>query len=111
MRLVIVTGMSGAGKSTALKMLEELLPFHGVDIICGAKVTGFRDGKVSYETAGAEKNLEADSVVLCAGYRSADELYEEVKFEAAELYCLGDAEKVSNIMYAIWNAFEVANHI
>ena len=66
---------------------------------------------MSYETAGAEKNLEADSVVLCAGYRSADELYEELKFEAAELYCLGDAEKVSNIMYAIWNAFEVANHI
>ncbi len=106
-----IMAVNGPICSANREMLEELLPFHGADIICGAKVTGFRDGKVSYETAGAEKNLEADSVVLCAGYRSADELYEELKFEAAELYCLGDAEKVSNIMYAIWNAFEVANHI
>ena len=106
-----IMAVNGPICSANREMLEELLPFHGVDIICGAKVTGFRDGRVSYETAGAEKKLEADSVVLCAGYRSADELYEELKFEAAELYCLGDAEKVSNIMYAIWNAFEVANHI
>ena len=50
-------------------------------------------------------------MILCVGYRSADELYQELKFEVSDLYLLGDAEKVSNIMYAIWNAFEVANHI
>ena len=74
-------------------------------------MTGFRDGSVSFETKGEKQELPADSVILCVGYRSADELYRELKFEVSDLYLLGDAEKVSNIMYAIWNAFEVANHI
>ena len=92
-------------------MLEELLPFHGVNIICNAKVTGFKDGAVSYETAGKAEKLDTDSVILSVGYRSADELYHELEFDVADLYLLGDAGKVSNIMYAIWDAFEVANHI
>ena len=93
------------------EMLEELLPFHGVDIICNAKVTGFQDGAVSYETDGKAEKMDADSVILSVGYRSADELYHELEFDVADLYLLGDAGKVSNIMYAIWDAFEVANHI
>lgn len=44
-------------------------------------------------------------------YRSENALYEELKFDIDDLYLLGDAHKVSNIMYAIWDAFEVANHI
>jgi len=33
------------------------------------------------------------------------------KNDIDEVYLLGDAKNVSNIMYAIWDAFEVANHI
>ena len=40
-----------------------------------------------------------------------DDLYQSLEFDIPELYCLGDSKKVSNIMYAIWDAFEVANHI
>lgn len=38
-------------------------------------------------------------------------LYHELEFEVPEIYLLGDAKKVGNIMYGIWDAFEVANHI
>lgn len=93
------------------EMLEALLPFHGVKSICGVKVTGFREGQAVFEKDGEEKAVPADSVVLCVGYQSADELYRELEFEIPELYLLGDAGKVSNIMYAVWDAFEVANHI
>ena len=31
--------------------------------------------------------------------------------EISESYLIGDARKVGNIMYAIWDAFEVANSI
>lgn len=106
-----IMAVNGPICSANKEMLEELLPFHGVEIVCEAKVTGFRDGSVSFETKGEKQELPADSVILCVGYRSADELYQELKFEVSDLYLLGDAEKVSNIMYAIWNAFEVANHI
>ncbi len=106
-----IMAVNGPICSANKEMLEELLPFHGVNIICNAKVTGFKDGAVSYETAGKAEKLDADSVILSVGYRSADELYHELEFDVADLYLLGDAGKVSNIMYAIWDAFEVANHI
>lgn len=106
-----IMAVNGPICSANKEMLEELLPFHGVNIICNAKVTGFKDGAVSYETDGKAEKLDADSVILSVGYRSADELYHELEFDVADLYLLGDAGKVSNIMYAIWDAFEVANHI
>lgn len=106
-----IMAVNGPICSANKEMLEELLPFHGVDIICNAKVTGFKDGAVSYEADGKAEKLDADSVILSVGYRSADELYHELEFDVADLYLLGDAGKVSNIMYAIWDAFEVANHI
>ena len=106
-----IMAVNGPICSANKEMLEELLPFHGVDIICNAKVIGFQDGAVSYETDGKAEKLDADSVILSVGYRSADELYHELEFDVADLYLLGDAGKVSNIMYAIWDAFEVANHI
>ena len=106
-----IMAVNGPICSANKEMLEELLPFHGVNIICNAKVTGFKDGAVSYETAGKAEKLDTDSVILSVGYRSADELYHELEFDVADLYLLGDAGKVSNIMYAIWDAFEVANHI
>ena len=106
-----IMAVNGPICSANKEMLEELLPFQGVDIICNAKVTGFQDGAVSYETDGKAEKLDADSVILSVGYRSADELYHELEFDVADLYLLGDAGKVSNIMYAIWDAFEVANHI
>ena len=34
-----------------------------------------------------------------------------IKQALDEIYLLGDARQVSNIMYGIWDAFEVANHI
>ena len=106
-----IMAVNGPICSANKEMLEELLPFHGVDIICNAKVTGFQDGAVSYEADGKAEKLDADSVILSVGYRSADELYHELEFDVADLYLLGDAGKMSNIMYAIWDAFEVANHI
>ena len=50
-------------------------------------------------------------MVLSVGYREENSLYQELEFEVPEIYLLGDAKKVANIMYAIWDAFEVANHI
>ena len=77
----------------------------------GAKVTGYRDGILTADVAGKIREIPCDSVVLSVGYREENSLYQELEFEVPEIYLLGDAKKVSNIMYAIWDAFEVANHI
>ena len=92
-------------------MLERLVPYNGVEVVTGAKVKSYRDGVLTAETADGEKLLPCDSVILAVGYREEDSLYRQLEFEVPEIYLLGDARKVSNIMYAIWDAFEVANHI
>lgn len=92
-------------------MLEALLPFNGIDIITGAKVTGYQNGLLTIVEKDGEKQIPCDSVILSVGYKEENSLYQELEFEVPEVYLLGDAKKVSNIMYAIWDAFEVANHI
>ena len=86
-------------------------PFNGIDILTGARVTGYQDGTLSAQIGTETKKIPCDSVILSVGYKEEDGLYEEVQLDVPELYLLGDAKKVSNIMYAIWDAFEVANHI
>lgn len=92
-------------------MLEALLPFHQVEIMTGAKVSRYKDGILHIDADGKEKQIACDSVILSVGYKEENRLYQELEFDVPEIYLLGDAKKVSNIMYAIWDAFEVANHI
>ena len=92
-------------------MLEKLIPYNGIETICDARGKGYADGKLSADTADGEKVIPADSVILSVGYSRVADLYEELQFDVPELYLLGDAKQVANIMYAIWDAFEVANHI
>lgn len=92
-------------------MLERLLPYHGVKAITSARVTGYRGGILHASCGGEEREIACDSVILAVGYQEEDSLYRQLEFDVPELYLLGDARKVSNIMYAIWDAFEVANHI
>lgn len=92
-------------------MLKELLPYNGVEILLNTKANSYKAGTLTVSTKGHEQQLSCDSVILSVGYQEENKLYQELQFDIAELYLLGDAKKVTNIMYAIWDAFEVANHI
>ena len=92
-------------------MLERLVPYRGIQVVAGARVKEYRNGILTADTADGEKPIPCDSVILAVGYREEDSLYRQIEFDVPELYLLGDAKKVSNIMYGIWDAFEVANHI
>ena len=106
-----IMAVNGPICSANKEMLERLIPYNGIEVLTGAKVTGYRDGSLTAEIDGSERQIPCDSVILSVGYRENDNLYKELQFEVPELYLLGDAKKVNNIMYAIWDAFEVANHI
>lgn len=93
------------------EMLEALIPFNNIDVYTSSKVEGYRDGKLTVKCGEETKEIACDSVILAVGYKEENELYKQLEFEVPEIYLLGDAKKVSNIMYAIWDAFEVANHI
>ena len=70
-----------------------------------------KDGVLKVGADKDTKEISADSVVLCVGYESENTLYNAYRNEVDEIYLLGDASQVSNIMYGIWDAFEVANNI
>ncbi|MBQ4307233.1 MAG: FAD-dependent oxidoreductase [Lachnospiraceae bacterium] len=111
-----IMAVNGPICSANREMLERLIPYNGIEVQCSAKVTGYSGGMLTAEVASGDgteetKEFSADSVVLCVGYASENALYEEIKYDVEEIYLLGDANKVSNIMYAIWDAFEVASHI
>ena len=93
------------------EMLERLLPFHRVEILTSAQAEAYQDGSLRVRTLEGERVLPCDTVILAVGFQREDSLYRSLRDEVPELYLLGDARKVANVMYAIWDAFEVANHI
>lgn len=93
------------------EMLERLIPYKGIEVITEARADRFAGGKLSYRQGNEQKELCCDDAILAVGYKEEAELYHQLEYEIPEIYLLGDAKNVSNIMYAIWDAFEVANHI
>lgn len=59
---------------------------------------------------GIEK-IKCDLVIFVVGYKEENFLYKELEFEIFEIYILGDVCKVFNIMYGIWDVYEVVNYI
>lgn len=92
-------------------MLKALIPFKGIKTVTGAKASGYDGKNLTVETENGEKAIKADTVILAVGYASENKIYNELKNEIAEIHVLGDARKVSNIMYAIWDAYELASHL
>ena len=93
-------------------MLKALLPFHGVKEELGARVVRTEpDGVVLHLCDGSEQKLEADTIAVAVGYRSENRLFQELQGLDAQLFQIGDANKVANIHYAIWDAYEVARGI
>ena len=80
-------------------MLQDLLKFHKIDIL-----TGNSDGKdgrrLPVKTSDGEKTISADTVICAVGYAPERGIYEEIKASMPYVHLLGDAEQVSNIMYA-----------
>ncbi|RNM05028.1 FAD-dependent oxidoreductase [Dickeya undicola] len=93
-------------------MLRDLVAFKNIRLLTDTVVSGATDaGFILKNAANEETVLAADSAILAIGYHSQKALYESVRNELPETYLLGDAKQVQNIMYAIWDAYEVAKNI
>ena len=92
-------------------MLLDLMNYHGIKILKGAAVTSICGNTAVVRQGENTLELEADTVISAVGYRSENSLYEAVKGMDREIYNVGDSSQVHNIMYAVWNAYEVARNI
>ena len=92
-------------------MLKDLLPYNKVDVYRKTKVTKVGDCFVTVENENGEKEISADTVLVAVGYRSENNLQEDLLGLNIPVYNIGDSREVKNIIHAIWDAYEVARNI
>lgn len=92
-------------------MLKDLVNFKDIDLRLNTSVIGATDNGFILKSGDKEEVIEADSAIVCIGYVSEKSLYNDIRFEMPKVHLIGDASQVQNIMYAIWNAYEVARNI
>jgi 2-enoate reductase len=93
-------------------MLLDLLEFHKVGVIANTSPLEVTDEGVELiDSCFTRSAIPADTVVLAVGLRGDQELYRSLVGKVPNLYLIGDARQAQNIMYAIWDAYEVARRI
>ena len=112
-------------------MLMEILDYYKVKVIKNAVVEEYKDGKaIVTETVknypnkanramhmfalgpngmSVKHEIPADHVIVSVGYIPDDHLYQSIKKE--HVYLIGDAKQPTNVMDAIWAAYEIAKDI
>lgn len=76
------------------------------------RVTKVQDGKVICEDSnGNPLEIKADSVILAAGYKGDNSLYEDLWLEIREVYQVGDNHTTGKIFAANHEAYQVAKYI
>ncbi|MGB5822743.1 MAG: FAD-dependent oxidoreductase [Proteocatella sp.] len=92
-------------------MLTDLIKFNKIEVKTNSYISKKTDEGFMLNTKGQESAIIADDAIVAIGYSSQKSLYNEIKFDIPNAHIIGDANKVQNIMYAIWNAYEVARNI
>ncbi len=93
-------------------MLIDLLKFNKVEVITNHSLMEVTDEGVSLIDKNFKKmSVPADNVVLAIGLKPNKELYDNLVGKVPNLYLIGDARDVRNVMYSIWDAYELARVI
>ena len=87
-------------------MLKDLMAYNNVEILTSTKIIKINDSSVAIERNGESRTIKADKVVIAAGYSPKDD-FKDIE-TAAEVYTIGDAERVGNLMSVIKDAHETA---
>ena len=92
-------------------MLKDLLAFNKIDVYHNSSVTAVSDVSVMVKTLEGEKEIKADTIMVSIGYRSNIGLYDTMTSSNKVVYNVGDSRNVRNIMYAIWDAYQLAREL
>lgn len=92
-------------------MLEDLIKFHKIDVYTEANIQNITADNVNILQNGTSHNIPAKTVIAAVGYKSENKIFEELEKENIVVHNIGDSRKVHNIMYSIWDAYEIARTI
>ena len=93
------------------QMIPDLFEHHHVTVLENHRLSAVEDGRVILESDGQKKALDADSVVIAVGFRPVPSMAQELQGCGAVVYEIGDGQKVSTILHAVWDGYEVGNNI
>ena len=105
--------LGGHGKLPHMNqfMLEDLLKYHNIDIYTNASIIETTANSVQLKTGDNDVTLPCDTLITSVGYVKNDGLYETLKELDIPVYNVGDSSQVKNVMYAIWNAYEISRNL
>jgi len=93
-------------------MLIDLLKLSKVEVITDhALFEVLADGGLLVDHNFQRRKQPADSIVLAVGLKPRRTLYDALVGRIPNLYLIGDAREARNVMYAIWDAYEVARAV
>ena len=100
---------NGLGPATRWVLVHELTAA-GVDVKAGHSLTAIGPTSViaTDMESGAATEIEADSVVICAGYRSNPAALETLRMAAPDLHVLGDAKSIGHAVTGVAEAYDLA---
>ena len=83
----------------------------GVKMLKETKVIEITADGVVVENADGRQTLPADTVVIAAGAKPNNDLYEQLKDKIGKIDCIGDAVTVARIADAVESAYKLASTI
>lgn len=93
-------------------MLVDAFEHYGTRVLTSTKSKEVNDsGAVVEKQDGTVETIDADSVVLSIGYRSVPSMAAQLAGCGAEIYEIGDGNRVGNVLTCIQDAYEVASHL
>lgn len=96
---------------SSTETLKRLLPEKGIVVKTDTVISHATAVGVILQSEGQTITQSADSIITAIGYQSNNSLYDNLKTELKEIYLLGDAKQVKNIMHAVRDAYDVASQI
>ena len=93
------------------QMIPDLFEHHHVAVLENHRLSAVEYGRVILESGGQKKAFDADSVVIAVGFRPAPSMAQELQGCGAAVYEIGDGQKVSTILHAVWDGYEIGNNI
>ena len=93
------------------QMIPDLFEHHHVAVLENHRLSAVEYGRVILESGGQKKAFDADSVVIAVGFRPVPSMAQELQGCGAAVYEIGDGQKVSTILHAVWDGYEIGNNI
>ena len=99
----------GLGPATRWVLVREL-DHDGVTSLPGCMLTAVGKDSVWLHSMedGGEKEIPADSVVVCAGYQADEEMIEWLRIGFPNVRVIGDAKQIDHAMEGIAEAYDMA---